>query len=272
MPVVTRSIATILRACQSSSAKEKMRSVKSNLRLRYGTCTDTERTDVGHLSRSLIKCVAWTALQRGTYKVEWPKKSISKNSDTILLSGDYLLTEYFDQYNDSDGQMLNSSISSETGSDDILSHCDDSIEPDSGYSSLSSPEKLFPRFSKIDSLNDEIHDESTSGESAIDDGESDLIAPPDTEEKDIIRSSSLPPAASDMVAGNDMTDSHWSSEASSQNSLDICENQHDGDMMDDSSAMSILSCSTYQCISEDFEPEPEFKFEHDETEGILMTI
>ena len=172
--MVTRSMARIFRTCQSSSSKEKMTSVKLNLRARYGNCTDTESTDFGHLPRSLIKCVVWTALQRGIYKVEWPKSSIGEDSDTILLSDDDLVAENSDLYDNCDRQMLNSSISLEAGSDDILSHWSDDIEPDSGYSSLSSPEKLFPGFLDLDSLYGEIHDDTTSGESVIEDGESSL--------------------------------------------------------------------------------------------------
>lgn len=244
--MVTRSMARIFRACQSSSAKEKMSFVKSNLRVRYENCTDTERTESGHLSRSLIKCVVWTALQRGAYKVEWPKNTTNEDSDTILLTDDDLLTQASDQYDDLDGQMLSSSIRSETGSDDILSHCNDDIEPDSGYSSLSSPEKLFSGSLVHDSLYDEIRDQSTSEESAIDDDESDLVARPDTEGKDIIRSSSIPLVASDACADNDATsDPFFSSQALSPDDLDVCVSQHDEDMMDGASSMSIISSSTY---------------------------
>lgn len=271
--MVTRSMAMIFRTCQSSGAKEKMSFVKSNLRVRYENCTDTERTDFGHISRSLIKCIVWTALQRGTYKVEWPKQTINEDLDAILLSDDGLLAEDSDQYDDSDGQMLNSSINSETGSDGILSHCSDDIELDSGYSSLSSPEKLFPGVLDLHSLCDEIRDQSTSAESAIDDEESDLIARPNTEEKDIIRSSSIPPAASDMCADNDVTsDPLWSSEACDQDDLDLCKDQHDEDMMDNSSSISMISSSTYQYIPEDLKREPEVKLEHYETGDDLMTI
>ncbi|KAL3710015.1 hypothetical protein TMatcc_003807 [Talaromyces marneffei ATCC 18224] len=268
IPVVSRSMAGIFRTCQSPSAKEKLSFVKTKLRTQYGNSTDTESTDMGHLPRSLIKCVVWTALQRGTYKVVWQKSSIHEDSDTILPSDDGLLTEDSDLHDDCDRQMLNSSISSEIGSDDMLSHCDDDIEPDSGYSSFSSLEKLFPGFVGLDGLYGEVHD-TINGESAIDDGKSDLIARPDTEEKDIIRSSSPPPAAAAMVGYEDVTTCLLlSSEEFDQDDLDVCREQYDEDMMDDSSCMSFITSSTYQYISEDLKRETEAESEHDETESI----
>lgn len=261
-------MAGIFRTCQSPSAKEKLSFVKTKLRTQYGNSTDTESTDMGHLPRSLIKCVVWTALQRGTYKVVWQKSSIHEDSDTILPSDDGLLTEDSDLHDDCDRQMLNSSISSEIGSDDMLSHCDDDIEPDSGYSSFSSLEKLFPGFVGLDGLYGEVHD-TINGESAIDDGKSDLIARPDTEEKDIIRSSSPPPAAAAMVGYEDVTTCLLlSSEEFDQDDLDVCREQYDEDMMDDSSCMSFITSSTYQYISEDLKRETEAESEHDETESI----
>lgn len=249
---MTRSMTRLFQTYQSPSAKEKISSIKAGLRARYGNCTDTEKTAV-YIPRPLIKCVVWTALQKGTYKVEWPKQSISRDrSDMILLTDDDLLTECSGRYNDSDAQMINSSTSSETGSDVILSHCSDDIELDSGYSSLSSPDKLFPKLLETQSLSDEVYDDATSGESAIDDNESDLIAWPYTEEKDIIRSSSSPPALSEVFANNDVSsDPLLSSEAFSQNGLVACGRQREEDIMDNSSFISVISSATYQYISAD---------------------
>ncbi|KUL84487.1 hypothetical protein ZTR_06173 [Talaromyces verruculosus] len=266
-------MARIFRTCQSSSAKEKMGFVKSNLRARYENCTDTGRTDSGHISRSLVKCVVWTALQRGTYKVEWPKQTSNEDLDAILLGDDDLLAEDSDQDDDFDGQMIDSYMGSEGESDDILSHCSDDIELDSGYSSLSSPEKLFPGFLCLDSLYGEIPDDTSSGESAIDDDESSIIARPDTDEKDMIRSSSLPPAASDMFANNDVTsDPLFSSEALSPDDFDEYGDQHEEDMMDNSSSVSMISYSTYQYIPEDLKREPDVKLRHHEMGDDLLTI
>uniref|UniRef100_A0A093VUG5 Uncharacterized protein n=1 Tax=Talaromyces marneffei PM1 TaxID=1077442 RepID=A0A093VUG5_TALMA len=208
--------------------------------------------------------VAPASFKPGHYE----KSSIHEDSDTILPSDDGLLTEDSDLHDDCDRQMLNSSISSEIGSDDMLSHCDDDIEPDSGYSSFSSLEKLFPGFVGLDGLYGEVHD-TINGESAIDDGKSDLIARPDTEEKDIIRSSSPPPAAAAMVGYEDVTTCLLlSSEEFDQDDLDVCREQYDEDMMDDSSCMSFITSSTYQYISEDLKRETEAESEHDETESI----
>jgi hypothetical protein len=261
--VVTRSMARIFRTCQSSSAKEKLSFVKSNLIARYENCRDTERTDSGYISRSLVKCVVWTALQRGTYKVEWPKQTINKDLDAILLGDDDLLAEDSDQYDDSDGQMVDSQMGSESELDDILSHCSNDIELDSGYSSLSSPEKLFPGFLCLDSLYGEIPDDTSSGEPLIDDDESSIIARPDTDEKDMIRSSSLPPAASDMFANNDVTsDPLFSSAALTPDDFDAYGDQHEED---NSSSVSMISSSTYQYIPEDLKREPDVKLKHYET-------
>lgn len=225
-----------------------MSSVKSNLRSRYENCMDTERTDSGHLSRSLIKCVVWTALQRGAYKVEWPKQFINEDLDTILLTDDDLMTDYSDKYEDSDEQMLHSNINSDiSGSDDMLSHCSDDIELDSGYSSLSSPEKVFPGCIDPDSLYGELHEDTTNAESAIDNDESDLIAWRGREGGDIIRSSPFPPAVSDIRVENDVTSDPLGSsehEAFDEDDTDGCEYQYDGDIMDNSSVISILSSSS----------------------------
>ncbi|PCG91747.1 Hypothetical protein PENO1_092270 [Penicillium occitanis (nom. inval.)] len=263
-------MARIFRTCQSSSAKEKLSFVKSNLIARYENCRDTERTDSGYISRSLVKCVVWTALQRGTYKVEWPKQTINKDLDAILLGDDDLLAEDSDQYDDSDGQMVDSQMGSESELDDILSHCSNDIELDSGYSSLSSPEKLFPGFLCLDSLYGEIPDDTSSGEPLIDDDESSIIARPDTDEKDMIRSSSLPPAASDMFANNDVTsDPLFSSAALTPDDFDAYGDQHEED---NSSSVSMISSSTYQYIPEDLKREPDVKLKHYETGDDLMTI
>lgn len=233
-------MARIFQKCRSSSAEKKISSVKSNLESRYGNCTDTGKSNAGYLSRSLIKCVVWTALQRGAYKVEWPKHSVREDSDTILLTDDDLLTGGPDYHADSDEQMLNSSINSDTGSGDYLSHCSDTIGLDSGYCSLSSLEKILSECSDNESLYDEIYDD-TSGESGISDDDSDVIAGPNTEGEDIIRSSSLAPAAaSDMCVEHDVTsDSLLCSEIFNEDDLGLCGGQHDE--MDNLSALSIIS-------------------------------
>ncbi|EED23757.1 hypothetical protein TSTA_071540 [Talaromyces stipitatus ATCC 10500] len=270
IPMVTRSMARIFRAPQSLASKERTISVKSKLRARYGNRENPESADIGHLTRAMIKCVVWTALQRGSYKAEWPKMSTCEDLGTMLFSDDCMLTEEVEEYDCADEQMIYSTTSSVTNSDDILSNTD--VEPNSSYSSLSSPEKLFHRFSDKGSLSDGLHHDFTSGESAIDDSESDIISRPDTEREDIIiGSSSLPPTACDMFTDSEvMTPSSPCSEVFNQDNE--CRDQHDEDMMDDSSSISILSSFTNQYALEELKQETEMKLEHDETEDILMSI
>ena len=145
-----------------------------------------------------------------------------------------------DYHADSDEQMLNSSMDSDNGSGDNLSHCSDTIGLDSGYCSLSSLEKILPECSDNESLYDEIYYD-TSGESGISDDDSDVIAGPNTEGEDIIRSSSIThAAASDMCVEHDVTsDSLLCSEIFNEDDLGVCGGQHDE--MNNLSAISVIS-------------------------------